>query len=104
AIGALRVLARTGIKVPEDISVIGFDDVHLVEFVFPPLTTVRMSRNDLARGAFDALRAIRETPEKRVPQTISTNLIVRQSTSYPRGSALSKGTIKISRNGEQSDH
>ncbi|MGC2161253.1 MAG: LacI family DNA-binding transcriptional regulator [Silvibacterium sp.] len=94
AIGALRVLARTGLKVPEDISVIGFDDVHLAEFVYPPLTTVRMSRNDLARGAFDALRAIRETPEKREQQTITTKLIVRQSTGYPRGSALRNGKTK----------
>src|SRR6201986_225420 len=57
AIGALRVLAKEGLRVPEDISVIGFDDIHLAEYVFPPLTTVRMSRNDLARAAFSALRS-----------------------------------------------
>jgi LacI family transcriptional regulator, galactose operon repressor len=90
AIGALRVIARAKLKVPEDISVIGFDDVHLAEFVYPPLTTVRMSGNDLARGAFEALRSIRETPEKRTQPTIQTKLIVRQSTSYPRGSAMGK--------------
>lgn len=90
AIGGLRVLARAGVKVPDEISVIGFDDVHLAEFVYPPLTTVRMSRKDIAREAFEALRAVRETPN-RAPQTISTSLIVRQSTSYPRGSALGKG-------------
>lgn len=56
AIGALRVLARAGLRVPDDISVIGFDDIHLAEFVYPPLTTVRMARNDLARAAFGALR------------------------------------------------
>lgn len=88
AIGALRVLARSGVKVPEEMSVIGFDDIHLAEFVYPPLTTVRMSRNDLARGAFETLRAIRETPQKRAQPAIPTQLIVRQSTSYPRGSAL----------------
>lgn len=101
AIGVLRVLARTGVKVPDDISVIGFDDVHLAEFVYPPLTTVQMSRKDLARGAFEALRAIRETPEERATQTIFTKLIVRQSTSYPRGSVLGKGKGKISRIGEK---
>jgi len=88
AIGALRLLARSGISVPEQMSVIGFDDIHLAEFVFPPLTTVQMSRSDLARGAFESLRAIRETPEKNSQTTISTKLIVRQSTGYPRGSAL----------------
>lgn len=94
AIGALRVLARAGLRVPEDISVIGFDDIHLAEFVNPPLTTVRMSGKDLARGAFEALRMIRETPEKRTQPTILTKLIVRQSTGYPRGSALGKQNKK----------
>lgn len=90
AIGALRVLSRAGVKVPDEISVIGFDDVHLSEFVYPPLTTVQMSRKEIAREAFEALRAIREAPDNRVPRIISTRLIVRQSTSYPRGSALGK--------------
>ena len=92
AIGGLRVLARSGLRVPDDISVIGFDDIHLAEFVYPPLTTVRMSRNDLARGAFESLRSIAENqaPPQQRHWTIPTKLIVRQSTSYPPGSALSK--------------
>lgn len=91
AIGALRVLSRAGIKVPDEISVIGFDDVHLSEFVYPPLTTVQMSRKEIAREAFEALRAIRETPEQRISRIISTRLVVRQSTSYPRGAAPGSG-------------
>lgn len=94
AIGALRVLRRAGMDVPEEMSVIGFDDVHLAEFVYPPLTTVRMSRTDLARGAFESLRAIREAGDKVTP-TIPTRLIVRQSTSYPRGSALGSGAGRV---------
>jgi LacI family transcriptional regulator len=90
AIGALRVLARAGLRVPEDMSVIGFDDIHLAEFVYPPLTTVRMSRKDLARGAFESLRSIAENvaPPQQRHWTIPTKLIVRQSTSYPPGSTL----------------
>lgn len=104
AIGALRVLTRAGMKVPEEMSVIGFDDIHLAEFVYPPLTTVQMSRGDLAHGAFEALRAIRETPQKRAQPAISTQLIVRQSTSYPRGSALASQKLKLSRRIEQAAH
>jgi LacI family transcriptional regulator len=92
AIGGLRVLARAGLRVPDDMSLIGFDDVHLAEFVNPPLTTVRMSRNDLARAAFGALRAIAEDqlqPSQPRDWKVTTALIVRQSTGYPRGSALS---------------
>jgi LacI family transcriptional regulator len=93
AIGALRVLARRGMKVPDEMSVIGFDDIHLAEFVYPPLTTVRMSRTDLARAAFEALRAHIETPSQptlpsRYP--VSTRLTVRQSTGYPPGTILQK--------------
>jgi DNA-binding LacI/PurR family transcriptional regulator len=88
AIGALRVLARRGIAVPEEMSVIGFDDIHLAEFVYPPLTTVRMSRNHLARAAVDALRCHIETPEQEPSRTmleVPTSLTVRQSTSYAGG-------------------
>ncbi|MBB6146677.1 LacI family transcriptional regulator [Silvibacterium bohemicum] len=90
AIGGLRVLTRAGLRVPEDISLIGFDDIHLAEFVNPPLTTVRMSRNDLARSAFGALRAIAEQEQGGHPREwkVTTSLVVRQSTGYPRDSAL----------------
>jgi LacI family transcriptional regulator len=90
AIGALRVLARAGLKVPDDMSVIGFDDIHLAEFVNPPLTTVRMARKDLARGAFESLRSVAENLDssKERNWTIPTRLIVRQSTGYPPGSPL----------------
>jgi len=86
AIGALRILARAGLKVPQDMSVIGFDDIHLAEFVYPPLTTVRMSRKDLARGAFESLRSVAENvePSQERHLTIPTRLIVRQSTGYPQ--------------------
>jgi len=94
AIGALRILSREHLNVPEAMSVIGFDDIHLAEFVYPPLTTVRMSRKDLARGAFEALRSVTEktdpSPERH--WTIPTRLIVRQSTGYPPGSPLNTGS------------
>jgi LacI family transcriptional regulator len=92
AIGALRVLAKAGLRVPDDMSVIGFDDIHLAEFVYPPLTTVRMSRHDLARAAFSALRSHVEPMHARAKKTwpIPTKLTVRQSTGYPPGTALSK--------------
>jgi DNA-binding LacI/PurR family transcriptional regulator len=85
AIGALRVLAKAGLQVPKDMSLIGFDDIHLAEFVYPPLSTVRMSRNDLARAAFSALRSHVEPAyanDKR-EWPITTSLTVRQSTGRP---------------------
>jgi DNA-binding LacI/PurR family transcriptional regulator len=88
AIGVLRTLSAAGLNVPQDMSVIGFDDVHLAEFVSPPLTTVNMSRTDIARAAFEALRAsVEDSPAstKESVKPIPTTLTVRRSTSFPRG-------------------
>ena len=57
AIGVLHALYRTTHRVPDDISVVGFDDIHLAQFMLPPLTTVQMSCSDLAAAAVEALRA-----------------------------------------------
>jgi len=88
AIGVLHGLYRTTHKVPEDISVVGFDDIHLAQFVLPPLTTVQMSCKDLATAAVQALRAGVEADHPRATQIewqIPTRLVVRQSTAFPRG-------------------
>jgi DNA-binding LacI/PurR family transcriptional regulator len=88
AIGVLHKLYRTGLRVPDDISVIGFDDIHIAEVMMPPLTTVQMSRIDIAKAAFGALRGQVESPEQfqgKREFKIPTDLIVRESTSFPRG-------------------
>lgn len=89
AIGVLHALDETTLKVPADISVVGFDDIHLVQFVLPPLTTVQMSCARLAEAAVEALRAGVEPEHPKAGQKewpIPTNLVVRRSTSFPRGS------------------
>jgi LacI family transcriptional regulator len=89
AIGVLHGLHRTTHKVPEDISVVGFDDIHLAQFMLPPLTTVQMSCKHLATAAVEALRAgiEPENPQSsRKEWQIPTRLVVRQSTAFPRGS------------------
>jgi LacI family transcriptional regulator len=84
AVGVMRVLARHNIKVPGEMSVVGFDDIHLAEFANPPLTTIRMSREELARSAFDAIQQFINldgniTPP---PVRVGTSLIVRESTDF----------------------
>src|SRR6185437_4400872 len=56
AIGALGAILEHGLKVPRDISVIGFDDIAMSEYTQPPLTTVRLSRTEIAKLAFRAPR------------------------------------------------
>ena len=88
AIGVLHTMYRAGLRVPDDLSVIGFDNIHIAEVTIPPLTTVQMSRFDLARAAVTALRACVEGTEKSTQKheyNIQTDLVVRESTGFPRG-------------------
>ena len=82
AIGVLRGLDAEGLRTPRDMSVIGFDDIHMAQFTLPPLTTIRLSRRELARQAFEALIADIERPAAAAGATygLETRLIVRGST------------------------
>ena len=87
AIGALRTLQRRGLCIPDDMSLVGFDDIHLCEFVHPPLTTVRMSQTEIAASAIRALLNRIEDPSSTQPphtHPISTQLILRETTAAPR--------------------
>jgi len=84
AIGVLRAAFMGGLRVPQDLSVVGLDDIDFAEFTLPPLTTIRLSRADLARAAFDALRAQTEaSPKMQREFLVSTSLVVRGSTGAP---------------------
>jgi LacI family transcriptional regulator len=84
AIGAMMGLRRAGRRIPEDVAVIGFDDIPLVSYTNPPLTTVRMSAAEVGATAFEALFGLigGERLEGSVYQ-VPTKLIVRESTSVP---------------------
>jgi len=84
AIGVLRAAYMGGLRVPQDLSVVGLDDIDFAEFTLPPLTTIRLSRADLARAAFDALQAqTDESPKVQREFLVSTSLVVRGSTGAP---------------------
>jgi len=85
AIGALHAIDAAALRVPEDISLVGFDDIPLASYTSPPLTSVRMSANDVGSTAFDALFRLigGERLEGDVYQ-VPTQLVVRQSTARPR--------------------
>jgi LacI family transcriptional regulator len=86
AIGVLRAAYMQGLRVPQDLSVIGLDDIDFAEFTLPPLTTIRLSRTDLARAAFEALRLQAEESDGQNLQReflVSTSLVLRGSTAPP---------------------
>jgi LacI family transcriptional regulator len=81
AMGVLRAIHKAKLRVPEDISVIGFDDIEFSEFTQPALTTVRLSRTEVAEKAFAALASlIGAKSEKGRQYDIETHLVVRAST------------------------
>jgi LacI family transcriptional regulator len=86
AIGVMRQAFELGIEVPRELSVIGFDDIRMADFMIPPLTTVQMSQTELAKLAFNALlkEVKRETPAPGGSEyVLKTRLILRNSTAFP---------------------
>jgi LacI family transcriptional regulator len=80
AFGAIAAIRKAGLRVPDDVSVVGFDDIALAAFFDPPLTTVRLPAYDLGLAAGTALLdrvAGRPVPERTL---LPTELIVRSST------------------------
>jgi LacI family transcriptional regulator len=82
AIGAIRALHEAGIRVPEDVSVVGFDDIVGAEFHVPSLTTIRQPLKHMGRTAAKVLLDRIANPGKSYPEIIQVKpeLIVREST------------------------
>ncbi len=86
AIGVMRQAFDLGISVPQELSIIGFDDTRLADFMIPPLTTIQMSQAELATLAFNALlkEVKREAPAPNGTEfVLKTQLILRNSTTFP---------------------
>ncbi len=84
AIGAMHALAARGMHVPQDVSVVGFDDIQHLPFISPSLTTVHLPLYEL--GALAVERLIERAHDKlsRVGEVIPTHLVLRESTSIVR--------------------
>lgn len=81
AIGAIAAVVEMGLLVPDDISVVGYDDIHLAAFVNPPLTSVAQPKYDLGKSATALLVARlgdRSLPPRRF--VLQNRLILRRST------------------------
>ena len=85
AIGAIRAFEEAGFRVPEDISVVGFDDIALAAFSIPALTTVRQPLMKMGRIAAQTLLEHIEGRTTFVPEiAVEPELIIRKSTAPPR--------------------
>jgi LacI family transcriptional regulator len=79
AIGALRAIHEKGLRIPQDISLVGFDDITVSSYTQPPLTTIRIPRNEIAETAFHALVDMQDRHGIQV-HPIRTELVIRKST------------------------
>jgi LacI family repressor for deo operon, udp, cdd, tsx, nupC, and nupG len=81
AVGTIRAARDLGLRVPQDLSVIGFDDMPLASYFDPPLTTVRQDTFAIGRACASMLIDVLEGPTDAPWQVaMTTELVVRQST------------------------
>lgn len=89
AMGALHWCRSNGIDVPEDVSIVGFDNIELAAYSAPPLTTIQYGADELSRRAVERLLRLIEDDddEEAVPRVelVDPRLVVRLSTGRPKG-------------------
>ncbi len=80
AIGAMKVIKEMGLKIPDDISIVGYDDIKIASYISPSLTTIRVSMLDMAATAIkDLINFIERDIASSKYNTVSTELVVRES-------------------------
>jgi LacI family transcriptional regulator len=83
AYGARLAFYRRGLRIPEDVSLIGFDDLLSSAYVTPPLTTVRQHMFEVGRAAAEGILRMLDGRPPELPQ-FTPDLVVRESTAAPR--------------------
>ncbi|MEO8286627.1 MAG: LacI family DNA-binding transcriptional regulator [Chloroflexota bacterium] len=85
ALGVMEAARDSGLSIPDDLSIIGFDDIQQAALVYPPLTTIRQPLEEMGRVATQMLLKLIADPQADIqPVTLPTSLVVRQSCRPPR--------------------
>ena len=80
AFGAMKAMKESGLMIPDDVSIIGFDDLPFCEIIDPPLTTIKVQKRSLGRLAVDRLLArMQEDVDEYVRIEVATELVSRSS-------------------------
>ncbi|MGB1286485.1 MAG: LacI family DNA-binding transcriptional regulator [Aggregatilineales bacterium] len=84
AVGVMHAAAEMNLRIPEDLSIVGYDNIPIASYILPPLTTVNQPIIEMGETAVDVLFKHIESPELEPEKTVlRTNLVVRQSTAAP---------------------
>ena len=84
ALGALRQIHASGLRVPNDISLIGFDDLFIAQYTEPPLTTVRQPMRQMGRMAMETLLHLLAGSAAVQTIKVPAELVIRNSTAHPQ--------------------
>jgi len=84
AIGGMRAIREAGLKIPEDLAIVGFDDIEESEYACPPLTTMHQPKAEVAQKIVEILLNNIENPDGREPQQLilEPSLIIRGSCGF----------------------
>lgn len=86
ALGVYQAAREARLHIPEDVSIVGFDDLPIARWVSPPLTTIRQPLFEMAETAAELVIALSEgSPPAKARQELATELILRESTGAPPG-------------------
>jgi LacI family transcriptional regulator len=89
ALGAITALEEAGVRIPEDVSIVGIDDISFACLARPPLTTIQVPRESLGATAFHALQKMLNLKRQRGTEySLETKLVIRKSTAPVRKRAL----------------
>ncbi len=80
AIGALSECRDAGLSVPDEMSIVGFDDLPIAQYITPTLTTVRVPAQEMGDSAAKRLIAAIESGEAVLPLELLTDLVIRETT------------------------
>jgi LacI family transcriptional regulator len=106
AIGLMHKASELCLDIPGDLSVVGFEDIPFAQYMIPQLTTVQISREEIATVAFEALFAAADPAingDAQIVSSIATNLVVRGSTSMGPGRARDGRRSRASRDHAQAN-
>jgi DNA-binding LacI/PurR family transcriptional regulator len=91
AIGACAAAHKEGLRVPQDVSVVGFDDIMIAAFYNPPLTTIRQPLEEMSRYAVEAIQRLQADPAagQTTAVLMGPSLVIRKSAAAPQSAPLS---------------
>jgi DNA-binding LacI/PurR family transcriptional regulator len=98
ALGAMTALEEAGVNIPEDVSIVGIDDISFACLARPPLTTIRVPRESLGVTAFQALQRMLKLKRQRGSEySLETELVIRKSTAPALKRKLRPNIARFSR-------